>query len=222
MAEHQVQSYAYLHNRILKQYRRASLYIIWVAILNIMAIALAAITLINAETGNGFGYGAFFNHVGLALIAINEATQPEIYMYLLYAFLLSIPYSGLFIFLGLQAYHGSRKCLYTSVVLYGLDTLLLVIVFFSYISEDGVLAIIIHIVIMAMLVLACYKRIELIDLSKKYLGAYEKKDVTSSRETTTMTFNISSKRHEGKKTVGEKLEGKDKDSGSNVENFIEK
>lgn len=222
MAENQIQSYAYLHNRILKQYRRASLYIIWVAVLNIMAIALAAITLVNAETGNGFGYGAFFNHVGLALIAINDALKPEIFMYLLYAFLLSIPYCALFIFLGIEAYHGSKKCLYAANIFYGLDTLLLIIVFFSYAVEDGVLAIIIHIVIMAMLVLACYKRTELVNLSKKHAGTYDKKEVIPPSETTTMTFNVPPKKHHNKKTAGEKLEGKDKDSRSSVENSIEK
>ena len=59
-------NYAYIHDTLLRKYRRNSLYIIWAVILNFIGLLLAVLDYIN-NIENSFGYGALYNFVGVML-----------------------------------------------------------------------------------------------------------------------------------------------------------
>lgn len=66
-------NYAYIHDTLLRKYRRNSLYIIWAVILNFIGVLLAVLDYIN-NIENSFGYGALYNFVGVILKLITNKT----------------------------------------------------------------------------------------------------------------------------------------------------
>lgn len=198
-----VETYARTHDRLLRRYRRYALYIVWAAVLNIVALVITALSVANGEDSS-FGYGALFNYVGLAMIAIEEAWHPGLALYILYSFLISIPGTGLLMWWGLQSYRGNKKSLYFSAVFYGADTLLTVLTFWSYLAIDSVLAILVHLIIMTLMLAAIYKRYQLVELQNRHLGPPLKK-TDESVPTTVLSFNETKRPTEKSTTVGDKL-----------------
>lgn len=81
-------NYAYIHDTLLRKYRRNSLYIIWAVILNFIGVLLAVLDYIN-NIENSFGYGALYNFVGVILKLITNKTylNPWLFSFMLYCYL---------------------------------------------------------------------------------------------------------------------------------------
>lgn len=209
-------NYAYIHDTLLRKYRRNSLYIIWAVILNFIGVLLAVLDYIN-NIENSFGYGALYNFVGVILKLITNKTYLNPWLFFLYALLLSIPFSVPSLIFGFKGYRGDKKSLYLSIAIYSVDTVLCIPAFLLYNWMDCVLSIIVHAVFLGVMFLALMKRKELIELRNKHMEKVKVDPNLAPKETTVVSFNEFKRNVKNKKTVGEKME----QNKTNTQNKVE-
>lgn len=209
-------NYAYIHDTLLRKYRRNSLYIIWAVILNFIGVLLAVLDYIN-NIENSFGYGALYNFVGVILKLITNKTYLNPWLFFLYALLLSIPFSVPSLIFGFKGYRGDKKSLYLSMAIYSVDTVLCIPAFLLYNLMDCVLSIIVHAVFLGVMFLALMKRKELIELRNKHMEKVKVDPNLAPKETTVVSFNEFKRNVKNKKTVGEKME----QNKTNTQNKVE-
>lgn len=201
-------AYSVRHDRLLRSYRRLALYGAWAAALNFVALLLTLLNMTGTAGSEGFGYGALFNCVGLAITGLSSAYTLATWYYYLLLVLFSVPLTAALVVLAPKAYRGSKAGLYWSAGLYGIDTLLcgLAVVVYRGQPLDMSLTVIAHVVIFGALILAIWRRKELIDLRKEHFSVPS--DAIKPEKTTVMSFKKPGRRRSDLKTAGEKLEEK--------------
>ena len=209
-------NYAYVHDTLLKKYRRDSLYIIWAVILNFIGIILVVFGIANIGEYS-FGYGALYNLVGVILKYISNKMYINPWLFFLYSLLLSLPESIASLILGFKAYRGDKKSLYICLIIYAIDTVLCIPAFMLYNWMDCVLSIIVHVVFLGVLFLALFKRKEIIELRNKHMSQIKIDPSLTPKDTTVVTFNDFKRKVDNKKTVGEKID----QSKTNNQNKVE-
>ncbi len=194
------QSYISIHNKLVKQFRRSATYICWVGVLAMFALLFFLFSLLRfnsypgAEDNTNVGLGGTFNiPTFLVLIFINLLPQ-EVIITLL--FLANGIFSGLFIYLGLNARKGKKWHLYSGIIIYFIDAIGLILVLIKPVmnainTSDIFLSLVVHIIFLFILCYAFYKRARIVALKDR-----ARKDIRFERVETNKKVVISYKKSE--------------------------
>ncbi len=158
-------SYSALHDKLLRQYQRYVLYHCWSAVLAIFSLILYAIEIYSDNNFIGLG-GTFNIPTFIALIIWDKIPEP---LAIFLIFLFNAIYGAILSFLGIKARKGKTIYLYSALGLYLADSfgLLLALLAPKLPSQDIVLSLIVHFAVLAIIILAFYKRKQIIMLAEK-------------------------------------------------------
>ncbi|HBD05842.1 MAG TPA: hypothetical protein DCY93_00330 [Firmicutes bacterium] len=159
-------SYSALHDKLLRQYQRYVLYLCWSAVLAIFSLILYAIEI---YTDNNFvGLGGTYNIPTFIALLIWDKIPEPLAIFLI--FLFNAIFGAILSYLGIKARKGKTVYLFSGLGIYIADSfgLLLALVAPKKLpSQDIVLSLIVHFIVIGIILFAFYKRKQIIVLAEK-------------------------------------------------------
>lgn len=153
-----IASYAHIHDKLLRQYRRASLYLAWGAAFGVLALVFYTSYYLRGE--ETFGIGGGYNIATNLALLILGLTGVDGAIYILILFALQLGLGAFFAVCSVKAHSGHLGFLIAGTAAYGIDALVLA---FSPLQNafkplDYLLSLIAHIVVLFFCGLSFYKR----------------------------------------------------------------
>lgn len=163
-------TYEYEHNRAYSRYRWASRLIIWIGVLNVVSLLVSIIQFTRGEA-EPFFYFCFASNdlIFQLLLLIPNFFLNYRWLYFLIAIIIALASTSGMVLLGVYASQGKRKALWASMIIYLIDSLLIIPCYF--VGEYAVsilLMSILHIVFLTIIAIAIYYYNKIIIIAEKY------------------------------------------------------
>ncbi|MFA5442808.1 MAG: hypothetical protein WCX85_00765 [Bacilli bacterium] len=155
-------TYAKLHNKAVRLYRKTAIFLLWAGVISILATVIGIF-----RSQAGYGMSLAINVYINRLIA--TISLPD-YAYFLIIFAISIATGALLAVLGFFAQQGKKTFLFVGAALYLADFAVVFLVYGANWDTTYAFTIATHLVILGALLIAIYEYFNVIAIEKRFHG----------------------------------------------------